>query len=821
MLSLHARKETGITEMIKNLANPLFVFKGLTVGVMLFALVACDSPEEKAQSHYESGMEFVETGDFVKAGIEFRNALQLRETFADGWYGLALVEESEGNWQKYAGDIIKVIELDPKHVKAQSRWGKIMLLSGRLEDALKTSDLVMELDPNSAESQALKAAVLFRLDDKPGAVAAAEAALKIDPSNIDAVTVLAAERLDAKEPADAVTVIDEGLVHRPGSEPLQVIKIRALTVLEDDEEIIKVFEELIADNPDKRTYRTGLAQFYVAKNRPDEAEVVLRGIAAENPEDIDAKLDIVRFVRATKDNQTAVAELEGLVTEFPDEYKYRFALAELLARIGNEDGSQAILQSIIDDAKVAEDALVARNRVARTYLAKGDLAQARILVDEVLAVDAQNAQALVMRAAMQIDEGNIEDAISNLRSSLKQNPNSVRTSLLLAKAHEINGAFELAEDRLAAAYRFSKREPAIGLNYVQFFIRQSELKRAEDLLDKLLNSNPENVDVLKARAQMYLRRQNWGAAEDIADKLKEIDAAGVAGMQISGAAAAGLQNPADSERAFEQAYEERPDTGQTMVSLVKSYLKNGKVDKAESFLNSVLERSKDNYLAKSLLAQIALGKGENKKAEAEFLDLVKNNPDRPEGYLMLARYYLATNQAKEAQDILSAGLTALPENFAMNLTQAALYERKGEVEKAIAVYEKMLIARPNSEVVVNNLASLISENAQDEESLRRAYSLAKRFRNTKVPYFKDTLGWIHYRLGEYELATPLIKEAAAAVPNMAIIRYHLGLAYKAENNLNEAEKELEAALKLAERQNFAHVEESKKALAEIRAAKSN
>lgn len=126
-----------------------------------------------------------------------------------------------------------------------------------------------------------------------------------------------------------------------------------------------------------------------------------------------------------------------MIVEYPEEFRYRFALAELWARMGEEGKSQAMLQSIIDNAKVAEDALVARNRVARTYLTKGDLAQARVLVDEVLVVDAQNAQALVMRAAMQIDEGNIEDAISNLRSSLKQNPNSVRTSLLLAKAHEI------------------------------------------------------------------------------------------------------------------------------------------------------------------------------------------------------------------------------------------------------------------------------------------------------------------------------------------------------------------------------------------------
>ncbi|MEH6525465.1 MAG: tetratricopeptide repeat protein [Sneathiella sp.] len=797
------------------------VCRYLAAAIFILVVTACDSPEEKAAAHYKSGMEFVDAGNFVKAGIEFRNALQLNETLANGWYGLALVEESEGNWPKYAGDILKAIELDPKHVKAQARYGKIMLLSGRLEDALKASDLITELDPDSADTLALKAAVLFRLDDKPGAVAAATAALKADPSNIDAVSVLAAERLEAKQPGEAVAVVDEGLVHRPGNTSLQMIKLRALTAQDDDEGIINVFQELIAENPEDRNFRKSLSSFYQARNRIDEAEEVLRDIVVENPDDVDAKLDIVRFTRRTKNDQAASGELEQLIKDFPDEFKFRFALAELSERMGDQEKSESILQSIIDDANVAEDVLVARNRVARTYLTKGDLAQARILVDEVLAADVQNNQALVMRAAMQIDEGNIEDAISNLRSSLKQNPDSVRTSLLLAKAHEINGAFELAEDRLAAAYRFSKRAPVVGLTYAQFFVRQSAPDRAEDLLQKMIVRNPKNTDILKAMAQLQLRKQNWSAAEEIADKIKEIDASDVAGLQIGGAAAAGLQNADDSEQEFEKAYESTPDSGQTMVSLVQSYLRNGKVDKAESFLNSVLERSENNYVAKLLLGQIALGKGEREKAETEFLDLIKNNPDRPEGYMMLTRYYLASNQGKEAQDILTSGLAALPDDFTMNLTQAGLYEAKGDVEKAIAVYEKLLVDRPNSEIVVNNLASLIAEGAQDEESLRRAYALAKRFRNTKVPFFKDTLGWIHYRLGEYELATPLIREAAEAIPNMAIIRYHLGLAYKAQNSLNEAEKELEAALKLAERQNFTQVKEAKQALEEIRAAKSN
>ena len=204
---------------------------GLALVIIMFSVAACDTPEEKAQAHFEAGMAFVAEDNFVKAGVEFRNALQLNENFADGWYGLALVEENDGNWRKYAGNILKAIEIEPQHFKAQIRYGKIMLLSGKLQKALETSELVNEIAPENPDALALKAAVMFRLGDKSGAIEAANAALALDPSNIDSTLILAAEKLSKNDPEAAIDILDTGLSHSKGNAQLQVIKIRALETL--------------------------------------------------------------------------------------------------------------------------------------------------------------------------------------------------------------------------------------------------------------------------------------------------------------------------------------------------------------------------------------------------------------------------------------------------------------------------------------------------------------------------------------------------------------------------------------------------------------
>src|SRR5690606_21434900 len=111
----------------------------------------------------------------------------------------------------------------------------------------------------------------------------------------------------------------------------------------------------------------------------------------------------------------------------------------------------------------------------------------------------------------------------------------------------------------------------------------------------------------------------------------------------------------------------------------------------------------------------------------------------------------------------------------------------------------------------NNLASLIAETSDNEEELRWAYTLAKRFRNSKVPYFLDTLGWIHYRLGEYEMATPLLRRAVEHGRQAALLRHHYGMSLKAENNRDLSNKELEQALALSEAHNFTRTLEARQA----------
>ncbi len=811
----------GLLGNMKNLFVKQHLRKTLlsvVFGVSALILAACDSPEEKAQSHYENGLQLFKEENYVKAGLEFRNALQLNGNLADAWYHLALVEEKDGKLREYAGDLYKTIELDSQHVPAQIRLAKILLFSGRMEEAVQKSELALRLAPENADVWALKGAVLFRQKKNDEAVKAAKKALELEPGHVEASLVVAVEAVTRNEPDLALEVLNTSLKSHADNVPLQLAKMQALQKKGDRAGIEAVFKELIKSNPDQVSYRNNLTRFYLQEGKTDKAEAEIRAIAEENPEDTDAKLNIVRFMRSVGGNESAKAELEKMIAAEPDKYTYQFALSEILLQEGKIEEAKSLLQKVIEKAGLEEDGLSGRNKMAEVVLRQGNRDEARKLVEEVIAQDNRNVVALMIRAAMQIDDGDVENSITDLRSALREQPDSVRATLLLARAHEMTGAVELAEDRFDAAFKMAKGAAGASLQYAQFLNRRTEYERAEEILERALKVSPRNQALLTNMAQLKLIRQDWKGAEEIANRLREVNKDNIISDQILGRSYAGQKDFEKSMQAFEKAHANTPGGINTLVALVRLNISQGKIDEAKTMLEDIVGAAPDNYGARLLQGQVLVLDGDEKGGLEVYEKVITDNPKNQSAYTVLYTHHMRKKDIAAAQSVLDRALKEMPDNNAMYMAQAALYEGQEKYEDAIRVYEDMLTRVPNSEVVINNLASLISTVYSDEENLRKAYAYAKRFRSSPVPHFKDTLGWIHYKLGEYELATPLLEDAVKQLPNFALLRYHLGMSYKAEDNKKRAIEELTKAQELAKKQPFPEMKELDATLQALKAS---
>jgi tetratricopeptide (TPR) repeat protein len=100
-------------------------------------------------------------------------------------------------------------------------------------------------------------------------------------------------------------------------------------------------------------------------------------------------------------------------------------------------------------------------------------------------------------------------------------------------------------------------------------------------------------------------------------------------------------------------------------------------------------------------------------------------------------------------------------------------------------------------VAANNLASLIATYREGDESLERAYAIARRLRGSEIGAFQDTYGWIAYRRGDLDEALDHLEPAAQALQDDPLVQFHLAMTYVALERDADALPVFQRALEIA------------------------
>ena len=764
--------------------------------VAVLGLAGCGSAADRAQSHYQQGLKLLEQKNYVKAALEFRNAVKLKKDLLPAWRELSQIEERNQNWPATAGILRTIVKLDPTDLKTRLRLGRLMLMSNALDEALKLIDAAGKSLNQDAGALAFKAAVFLKLNDSAGAVREARAALEIDPANVEAVIVLAAERLGRGDFEGALLLLGRTEVADVKNIGIQIFKLVIFERMGDVKQFEALLRKLVEAYPQEPGLRRQLVKFYVDQKRPEDAEREIRALAEARPSDAEAALDVARFLNMIKGPAAARQELMARINAGGQVFQFQLALAELHFVEGKFDDAVKLLENLANHADSRAQALTAEVKLAEMQLSHKNVDAADTLVARILREDSRNINGLKLRAKMRLDRGEIDAAVADVRQALNDQPRSTELMVLLAVAYERGGKIELAEKQFADATKASSFDPAIGLSYVGFLQRRGNSSRAEDVLTELANRQPNNVRLLAALASIRLARQNWAGAQEIAESIRRISNDNVLFDQIMAASFSGRSRYDESIELLQSAYAAAPNSIRPMVALVNTYVRADKADRAMAFLQSVLEKNPANAEAQVLLGSTQLIRNQPDQALQSFRKAIDQQPKSEVGYSALANYYARQKNYAEAFKVIQAGLGERPESFALRLALAGLFELKGDHEAAIAEYERLIKQQPGSLVVANNLASLLSDYRSDQASLDRAYALAAGLRKIDAPQFKDTLGWVHYQRGEHKAALPLLEEAATALPNLAMVHYHLGLTYAAVGDNTKAAEQLKKALEL-------------------------
>lgn len=769
---------------------------GLALAAGMGLLAACESSEQKAERHYKAGIELADKGDVDRALVELRNVFRYAPAHEEARAAYARLARQKGDMREAYGQYLRLVEQHPDNLEGRRALAQMALDQGNWDEVQRQAGAAAALAPDDPVIRAIMVSLAYRdalmkRDDAARAVALrdARAILATDPASLTARRVVLDDLGRQNDWEGVLTEVEAGLATAPRTADLQQMRNAALYQLGRLDELETQLKAMVAEDPDNKATQNALLSLYMNQKRPAEAEDFLRSrldLAAPGAQDRVAQL--VAFIAQTRDRAAARDELTRILAQDPPQAAlYRAYRASLDFDMGNRDPAIAEMRAIIDSAPPAEVLNQVRVTLARMLATVGNDVGARALVEEVLASDARNVEALKLKANQLIDDDRTGDALVALRGALEQAPRDPQVMTLMARAYERDGSRDLMGEMLSLAVEASNRAPAESLRYAAFLEQDGKHLPAEDTLVGALRVQPQNVELLAALGRVYIAMKDWPRTEHVARTLTDIgtDPARAVANELTARRLAGQNQDQALVGFLEQLTQDGAGPG-AEVALIRNSIQQGDMEDAMARADALLARMPDEPAVRFLHASVLLSAGRTAEGEAELRRLVADRPTYEQGWVGLYSLLNARGDNAGAQAVLGQGLDALPEAPMLLWTRAGELERAGDPAGAIAIYEAMYARDSNSPVIANNLASLLSSHQTDPESLERAYTVARRLRGMQVPAFQDTYGWIAYRRGNYDEALAHLEPAARNLPQDATVQYHLAMTYAALDRSQEA-----------------------------------
>ena len=792
---------------------------------LALALAGCKSADEKAEEHFQSGLALIEQGDFDRAVLEFRNVFQLNFSHLEARRALArMLRNDIGDPARAYRQYLRLAEQYPEEVEARIALSEIAFSAANWEEVERHGTVAEELAPEDPQVQAITAARAYRAaalaEDEPerrSQARTAAALLADQPENTMLRNIMVDHHLRESELDAALAEMDWLLECDPDN---QIYWRQRLGILAQQNDIAGVEAQLIemVDKfPEESENKQALIRFYLSRGQNDEVETFLREqIALAGDDAPGPTLDLLRFLQQIRGADVMREELDKVIATQSNPVPFRIMRAVLDFEEGQPEEAIAALEEVISTSEPSDEVRAAKLALARILLNTGNEVGARARVEEVLAEDATNAEALKMQAAWQIEADETDQAVANLRTALDTSPDDAQAMTLMAQAYARAGRPELSRDFLSLAVEASGNAPAESIRYARLLMEEERYVPAEDTLLPALRLAPRNVDLLVVLGDLYVVMEDNGRLEQVIRTLRNIDAP--AATQAATRLEAALLNlqGGDEEvlRYLEDLAGGEDATVGARVALIRARIATGEAEAALALAKELEAEYPESPAAKMVLAAVEGANGNLEQAETLYRALIAEDANRPAVWLELVRLKGRQGELDAAKALLDEALQATPEEANLLWAKASFSEREGDIDGAIAVYETLYARNSSSVIVANNLASLLSTYKDDDESLDRAWTVARRFRDSDVPHMQDTYGWIAHRRGNSEEALPYLENAAAALDD-PIVQYHLGQIYRSLGREEDALAQFQRAVDLAgPADERAQIIEARRAIAE-------
>jgi predicted Zn-dependent protease len=742
----------------------------------------------------QRGQSYFSQGDFVKASIEFRNALQIQPKNPNAAVMAGEAAEKLGKVRDAAGLYQSVIDSAPDNAAARANLGRLYLYSGAPDRALSLVEPGLARHPDDAPLLLVRAAVRAQTNNATGAREDAEHALRMAPDSEDAVGLLAGLYQQAGENDKAIALISDALGRMPTSVDLRQVLASLYVSTAQPARAEEQLRKIIELRPHVLTYRYELARYYVNTQRLDDAQRVLEQAVQVESRSDQAKLALADFMTVQRSPAAGEKTLRGFIARQPDNDALKIGLGELLHRSGALQSALLTFEEVAKRDATGPSGLTARDQMAVIKVEQGEYDAALQLIGEVLKANPRDNAALVQRATIELVRKEPAAAITDLRAVLRDQPNAISVRRLLASAFVDNGEPALAEEQLRVALQAAPGDTWVRLDLARVLGQTGRASAAVALLEESIRGAPTNAALREALVRAEIASSDFAAARKALADLGTLDSGSATVPLLAGEIAQASGQLAEATRDYEQALKLQPRNVEPLAALVKVEVAMNESGEAVARVRATVAADPHNALRQNLLAETLIAAKAYPEAISTLTTLIKTTPNWSLPYHNLAVAHVLAGEQAAATSAYEAGLKAVPFDPDLTYELAGMYERQGRAADAIARCEALYVHSPHQARAASNLALLLVDHRTDQRSLDRARDLTAPFAASNDPVLLDAYGWVRYKRGETDPALTALERAVQAAPHAATTRYHLAMTQLKAGETAKARTNLEAAL---------------------------
>ncbi len=440
--------------------------------------------------------------------------------------------------------------------------------------------------------------------------------------------------------------------------------------------------------------------------------------------------------------QDAANWLRAAIKKYPEDLQDRLLLARLDIRNNKIDEAIELYNELISMTPDDETLFL---RLGFLYSEQQEFIKAEQTFQKALELNQDSLFAHLYLARLAALTGDLKLAEKRYKKTLQLNW-SIELVLELAEFYEKQENYKKVEQQYRSILKKNPKETRAGLGLVHTLLLQNKDKKAFRVLQELRENSddPTQIDIITAR--LHLRS-------------KQLDKAAVILLPM-----------ATSEDVPEATY---------MLSVI--YYQQKKLASAMELLQTIEQEAEQFEDSIFLQVRIFMELHQDNRA-IELLNETLLNEElvSPGLYSLLASLYMEQDQMKKGYELLDTALIKYPNNAAINFEYALLLEEDGSQEQAITLMEKVLTIDPEHTEALNFLGYTWADNNINLDKALEYVQKAIRLKPGNG-YIQDSLGWIYFRMGKFELATKEIMEALKLEPEDPNIHEHLGDIYLKQN----------------------------------------